>query len=421
MKLLAIALAATIGGFAIVIGTATLTSSPLLFLLAGGVVFLTITALGVVGLTRHIPADRRRRTRGAWFGITAGASLALLGLAILLPTRDPRLPPAAVPGQQFWDLSTGSRIAYVRIPAEETPNPTPIIFLHGGPGVADMAGDAAYFGQLARGGYDVYVYDQVGTGRSSRLDDPRQYSIARNVADLEEIRQQVGAERVVLIGHSWGGMIAAGYLAEHGDHVAKVVFSSPGPLPGTGDTSDELLLGRLDLRKRLGVYALLVRPRMLLAYGLLQVNPQAAHAFAGDAEMDARNDRVYNRSRAAAHCDGADPGPELHGLGFYAFQYPQSAASTEPADPRPGMAGQTAPALIIKGSCDYLSWSSALDYRDALPGARLVYLEAAGHNAYQDQPNQFLSVVRAFLAGQDLPIAPWTDSAAPASYEGPVR
>ena len=61
------------------------------------------------------------------------------------------------------------------------------------------------------------------------------------------------------------------------------------------------------------------------------------------------------------------------------------------------------PALVIKGSCDYLSWSSGLAYRQALPGARLVYLRRAGHNTYRDQPAAFLAVVRAFLAGRGVP------------------
>jgi hypothetical protein len=40
----------------------------------------------------------------------------------------------------------------------------------------------------------------------------------------------------------------------------------------------------------------------MLGYALLQVNPEAAHAFATDAEMDARFDHVYNRTRPALHC-----------------------------------------------------------------------------------------------------------------------
>jgi len=83
------------------------------------------------------------------------------------------------------------------------------------------------------------------------------------------------------------------------------------------------------------------------------------------------------------------------------------------------LARLTTPALVIKGSCDYLSWRSGLAYRQALPDARLVYLHHAGHNAYQDQPALFLAVVRAFLTGRPLPGAMWTSSAVPADYEGP--
>ena len=190
--------------------------------------------------------------------------------------------------------------------------------------------------------------------------------------------RRIGADRMVLLGHSWGAQVAAGYLAAHPTHVARVMFSSP-----------------------------------------LQVNPQAAHAFVGDAEMDARNDRVYNAGRAGTHCRGAGPGPALHGLGFYTFQFPQSAAARPWADPRPALAQLAVPALVVKGSCDYLSWSSGLAYRQAVPGARLVYLRQAGHNAYQDQPAAFLAVVRAFLAGRPSPVPDWNGSGVPPDYEGP--
>jgi proline iminopeptidase len=295
-----------------------------------------------------------------------------------------------------------------------------VVFLHGGPGIADMAGDAAYFGRLTGDGYDVFVYDQVGTGRSNRLQDPSRYTIAREVADLEAIRQRIGADRMVLIGHSWGGQVAAAYLAAHPDRVARVVFSSPGALaPALDDGSSGGVRGRLPLAGQLRLYALLVRPRVLLGYTLLQVHPRAAHAFVGDAEMDARNDRVYNAGRAGTHCRDAGPGPELHGLGFYTYQFPQSAAARPWADPRPALARLATPALVIKGSCDYLSWSSGLAYRHALPRAELVYLHHAGHNAYQDQPAAYLAVVRAFLAGRSLPTPAWTGDAVPADYEGP--
>jgi proline iminopeptidase len=421
LRLALAVVAAAMAGLAALVGTAAVSARPELFLAAGLAVFLAATAAGVGLATHKLPGSRRGRTRLIAFAAGAVGGVAVFVLTTLLPAGDPRLPPTRVAGQQYWALPTGSRIAYVHLPARgPTRRAAPVVFLHGGPGVADMAGDAAYFGQLTDDGFDVWVYDQVGTGRSSRLAAPRGYTIARNVADLEAIRQRIGADRLVLVGHSYGAQVAASYLAAHPTHVAKVVFSSPGALaPALDDGSDARVRGRLSTSQQLGLYRLLARPRMLLAWTLLQVNPQAAHAFAGDAEMDARFDRVYNAGRAGTHCNDLPPGPALHGLGFYAWQFPQSAAARPWADPRPALARLATPALVIKGSCDYLSWASGLAYRQALPNARLVYLHHAGHNAYQDQPAAYLAVVRAFLTGRPLPIPPWTGCGVPADYEGP--
>jgi proline iminopeptidase len=186
----------------------------------------------------------------------------------------------------------------------------------------------------------------------------------------------------------------------------------------SGDGSGGGVRSRLPRAQQLRLYALLVRPRVLLGYGLLQVNPRAAHAFVGDAEMDARNDRVDNAGRDGTHCHGLGPGPALRGLRFYTFQF-QSAAARPWVDPRPALARLATPALIVKGSCDYLSWSSGLAYRTALDDARPVYLHHAGHNAYQDQPAAYLAAVRAFLAGRPLPSPAWTTDGVPADYEGP--
>lgn len=292
-----------------------------------------------------------------------------------------------------------------------------MIFLHGGPGVPDMKGDSEYLGQLSRSGFDVYVYDMVGRGRSVRLDKPQGYTLKRDVADLEAIRRKIGADQVVLIGHSYGGTLAAAYATSHPEHVSKMVLSSPGdPSPSAGGAS---MLFRLTTKEKLGVYALLLSPRPMLAYALLQANPEAAHNFAGDAEMDARFDRIYNRTRPALHCEGKLPGPRLHGLGFYAHYYSQSASSPQHEDFLGDLAGQDIPTLVIKGSCDYLSWSSATEYVQALPDTRLVYLRGAGHNAYQDEPQRYMAVTLTFLTEAPLPKQAYTAERPPEDYEGP--
>jgi proline iminopeptidase len=384
----------------------------------GLVVFLAATAAGAGVATRKLPS-RGGRTRLAPFAGGALAGVVVFVATALLPVGDPRLPPAPVAGQGFWELPTGSRIAYVHLPARGRPRPAPVVFLHGGPGVANMAGDAAFFGQLTGDGFDVYVYDQVGTGRSARLADPHDYTIARGVADLEAIRGRIGADRLVLIGHSWGGQVAAGSLAAYPTRVARVVFSLPGS-PGPGS-------GRRQRRRRADTAhrrpAARPGPAAAASPGAAGVDaaagqPRGRPHLRGRRRDGRSNDRVYNHGRAGAHCRGAPPGPALHGLGFYAYQFPQSAAARPWADPRPQLARLSTPALVIKGSCDYLSWATGVAYRQALPAAQLVYLRRAGHNAYQDQPAAFLEVVRAFLTGRPLPIAPWTGGV-PADFEGP--
>lgn len=408
-------LAGAIVGLGGLVVAATRTSAPVLFLGTGLVLFLVISGLGFGLQFSRSRAPGTQRHSVARAGLALGLSVLMFVLTTLVPMRDLRMTPAPVDGQAFWDLPTGSRIAYVHLAAVRGPGDrAPVVFVHGGPGVADMRGDAAYFGQLTQDGFDVYVYDSLGTGRSSRLANPRGYTLERDVADLAAIREQIGAERIVLIGHSYGAVVAGAFLARQPGSVERVVFSSPGGLYSLAEGGGNNLQSRLPLAQRLSLYALLLWPRATLVYGLLQINPPAAHAFADDPEVDARFDRVYQRSEPSLHCRGAPPGPELHGLGFYVSAVPRRP---EP-ELRQALTGLVTPALVIKGACDYLTWSSAQDYLHALPNARLVYLRKAGHNAYQDQPRRYLADVRAFLAGAPPPDAR-TDIAPPADYEGP--
>jgi proline iminopeptidase len=105
-------------------------------------------------------------------------------------------------------------------------------------------------------------------------------------------------------------------------------------------------------------------------------------------------------------------------MGFYRLQYSQSASAPAEPDLRPAIAGNRTPTLIVKGACDYLSWSSAIGWRTVLPRSQLIYLRG-GHNVYQDAPGEVLASVRAFLADRPLPVAPYPGDAAPEDYEGP--
>ena len=140
--------------------------------------------------------------------------------------------PGAVPyaNTQYWHLPTGSVIAYSEYdpPAGVAVRPEAIVYLHGGPGVRQAPFDQDIYGSFAANGFRVFLYDQAGSGLSGFLPHLRDYTVARSVADIEAIRQKIGVDKLILIGHSWGSTLAASYMAKFPTHVSKVVFHSPG-------------------------------------------------------------------------------------------------------------------------------------------------------------------------------------------------
>lgn len=131
----------------------------------------------------------------------------------------------------FWQLSTGSVICYTYLPSSlNNRQACPVIYLHGGPGGGISQRVIDDLKPLCNDGFDLYFYDQVGSGRSGRLSNISEYTVQRHVDDLDEIINTIGKEKVILIGQSWGALLAASYLAEHHEKIEKVIFTSPGPI-----------------------------------------------------------------------------------------------------------------------------------------------------------------------------------------------
>ena len=387
--------------------------------------FLALIAIYLLlyaGLLRFLRSSRTGRRRTIKW-IAGLAVFGLLSAAMLIPGgRDRQAAPDTL---QYWSLPTGSVLSYIRVEADASAaagKSTPVIFLHGGPGIPDLTGDSRYFGQLAQDGYDVYVYSQLGSGFSTRLEDPAGYGVERDAIDLEEIRKQIGADKIILIGHSYGSEVIARYMVDYGEHVDRAAFLSPGAMDPQ-DHSDATLTDRLNSAQKWRLYRHLLHPRSLFVYGLLQVHPDAARSFASDGEMDRRFEAVYAATEPALHCPGYQGHSGLGGLGFYANQTPQSMASEHRFDPRPSLAEKnfTLPVLIAKGGCDYLSWESAEDYHRVFPNSKLVYLSDAGHNLYQDQPDVVMDILREFLANGTGKLQGYEGRVPPDDFQGSAR
>lgn len=259
----------------------------------------------------------------------------------------------------------------------------PLLLLHGamldtGQGVwHDVAPD------LARD-HRVHVIDLPRHGGSrpwtGRLDDAFYRRFIRELLD------ELGLDRVGLIGLSMGGGVAVGFALEHPDRVSALVSIGPG---GIGAKRPYQFLTWATMRTpgllRLCSWILARFPgyvRSLMAAGL------TAGARTPGFERIIAQVRTEAREKNR-HGEKALDDWQIEAYGPRAMRL----------DLTPELSRLTVPTLWIRGDNDSLVDASDLaDAHARTPGSRLVTLEGAGHIVTYDQPARFLAVLREFLA-----------------------
>jgi proline iminopeptidase len=102
-----------------------------------------------------------------------------------------------------------------------------VLLLHGGPGATHEYFEAcdSYF---PAAGIEYYYYDQLGSGFSDQPDDPSLWDLGRFVDEVEQVRRALGLDRdsFVLLGHSWGGILAIEYALRYQEHLRGLVISN---------------------------------------------------------------------------------------------------------------------------------------------------------------------------------------------------
>jgi pimeloyl-ACP methyl ester carboxylesterase len=364
-----------------------------------------------------------RAGRGTRFATQAAGALTLV-FAVLLywlvlkPTADPG-PPRALENIRYWQLPTGSRIAYWELdpPVGMTVNPNPVVYLHGGPGAREGHFDQSIYGSLAREGFRVFLYDQAGSGLSDFLPKVSDYTVARAVADLEAVRKEIGADKMILIGHSWGSTLAANYMSKHPGRVAKVILHSPGNMWRLDRIQEDL--GRTDVHEQP-----FPKLRFLAALFLNERNPDAAQSLVSQREAEGLAIPIVDWEIHDTVCKGdSDRFPEdftafqaAHdnpGLNPYIWPRIASDTSSPEGDPHDAIRKDHTPAILLYSQCDFVDWSGAVDYRKTMPNLKVYYIPHAGHYIQFEQPDLMRRIIVAFLLDQPDAIPPYTGDADP--------
>jgi proline iminopeptidase len=327
---------------------------------------------------------------------------------ILKPTADPGIPPPFV-NTRYWQLPTGSRIAYSEFdpPPGMAINPDPIVFLHGGPGVRQGPFDQSIYGSLSKEGFRVFLFDQAGTGLSDFLPHVRDYTFKRSVDDLEAVRKKIDADKMILIGHSWGSTLAAKYMETYPGHVSKVIFHSPADI---WDWKTPFDYTRTDAPEFRSFFPGL----RILAAGLLEArNPNAAENLVSQREMEGLFVPMLDAELGTIVCKGnSNRLPEEIAAMRAAHENPafnlyvQLNIQFDNGDPHEALRKDHTPAILLYPECNYIAWSGALDYRKTMPNLKIYYIPRAGHYIQIEQPDLMRRIMVAFLLDQPDVIPP---------------
>jgi proline iminopeptidase len=260
----------------------------------------------------------------------------------------------------------------------------PVALLHGGPGLWDYLAPLA---ALLDDAFTVIRFDQRGCGRSAGRDGP--FTIAQAVADLDQLRAALGFGQWAVAGHSWGAELALRYAAAHPGRVTAAAC-----IGGVGAGNGYRDPHKAEEARRLGPG----RER----HAALSAVPAASRTLDEERELCLLQWATdYSPGPGAAgHAralwDTRPPGARINDAANRRLWADRAAEDLLQAAAR-----VTCPVMILHGADDPRPWSAADGLLAALPGARRVVLDGAGHAPWAEQPAATADLLLAALRPGD--------------------
>jgi proline iminopeptidase len=257
-----------------------------------------------------------------------------------------------------------------------------VLVLSGGPGedIHSMQGIADALGKK----YRCIMWEQRGTGRSKLPKyDASTINLNAYLEDIESLRKQLHTEKFIVVGNSWGMMLALSYAGTHPDGVRAVVTVGSGPI-----TAQYLGVFSDNQFARLGACELEVRD--------FWKDPAREKADPDRAAFERlRNAAVaYFYDRKKALQTQAELNPK-----DYNFRVPPAFLSAEGKyDFRPKLKTITAPVLLLQGRQDIAGEANVCEAHSLIKNSTLAFIDKCGHLPWLEQPEQTWKIVEDFLA-----------------------
>ena len=256
----------------------------------------------------------------------------------------------------------------------------PILIINGGPGMSSEG-----FMPLAKTlseNNKTIIYDQRGTGKSTlKAVNETTITLDLMVEDIEVLRTHLKIDSWIVLGHSFGGMLASYYTTKHSKNVKGLILSSSGGV-------DLSLLSRINITGQLTQ-----KQQDSLSYW----NQKIAN---GDTSHFARLQRgKYLASAYLYKKDFVDVVAERLTQGNSQINsLVWQNMHTIAFDCKKQLQQYTKPVLIIQGKQDIVNKDIAVKTHALFQDSKLVYIDECAHYGWLEQPEQYFKEINTFLA-----------------------
>ena len=269
----------------------------------------------------------------------------------------------------------------------------PIIFIAGGPGGAHPG--LRSFDALADSHHQLIYFDAFGRGKSDTAKNVTEYTLERDIDDIEGLRKALKLDKITVLGHSYGGVVAQGYAIKYPGHLSHLIladtFHSFVMWQENDDSSNREIKNSypevwdelMKAREQGAVSSDAIHQKIYgqVPYGFLYAyNPDKFANRGSKPYPNSYNSKLYYQMV------GKD-GDFIVGSDIGTFDY------------RKQLKDLKMPVLIVTGRYDRVAvpWM-AVKFKEYCPQAQFVMFEKSGHNPQVEEPEKEFKIINEFLA-----------------------
>ncbi len=258
----------------------------------------------------------------------------------------------------------------------------PVCFvLHGGPG-GDHTSFKPGLSPLSEVMQLVYI-DNRGSGRSEKGPQST-YTQKNNVEDIEELRKYLGLDKIVLLGASYGGMVALEYARKYQENVKSLLLVVTAPSSDFTDKAKEIVKQKgtpeqQEMAQVLWDGAFKSSEQQEQYYEVMAPLYSYSHEDTAEGKLARENaSKRSNRSYEALN----------EGFGGFLRDY-------NVVDFLPSI---HVPTLIIAGRHDWITpVEGSIFMNEKIPNSKLVIFEESSHSVIKDEHDKFIVTVTDYV------------------------